>query len=73
MDYRTAEGDGNYEVDIIDTWNMTVTPAKRIPALIPHPTHHGDVVRDGKADAAFGVELPGTPYLAIRVRELSSP
>ncbi len=47
--------DGNYEVDLIDTWNMTVTPAKRIPAHVPHPTRHGDVVRGGKADAAFGV------------------
>jgi hypothetical protein len=62
--------DGNYEVDLIDTWNMTVTPAKRIPALIPHPTRHGDVVRGGKPDAAFGIELPSRPYLALRVRQL---
>jgi hypothetical protein len=57
-----------YQVDIIDTWNMTVTPARQIPALIPHPTRHGDVVRGGKADSAFGVELPGRPYLAIRCK-----
>jgi hypothetical protein len=61
--------DGEYGVDIIDTWNMTVTPAKRIPPIVPHPTRHGAVVRGGKADAVFGVELPGKPYLAIRVRE----
>ncbi len=60
---------GNYEVDVIDTWNMTVSPAKRIAALIPHPTRHGEIVRGGKPDAAFGVELPSKPYLAIRVRE----
>jgi hypothetical protein len=62
--------DGKYEVDIIDTWNMTVTPAKRIAPYVPHPTRHGDIVRGGKADAAFGVELPGKPYLAIRIRTL---
>ena len=62
--------DGNYQVDLIDTWAMTVTPAKRIAALVPHPTRHGEVVRGGKADAAFGVELPSRPYLALRIRAL---
>ncbi|ALN75112.1 DUF5060 domain-containing protein [Aureimonas sp. AU20] len=62
-----TEGD-DYEVDIIDTWNMTVTPARKVEAPIPHPTRHGSIVRGGKADAAFGVELPGQPYLALRVR-----
>ena len=60
--------DGHYDIDIIDTWAMTVTPATKVPAPIPHPTRHGSVVRGGKADAAFGVELPGKPYQAIRVR-----
>lgn len=62
--------DGNYEVDIIDTWNMTVTPAERIPAYVPHPTRHGAVVRGGKADAAFAVKLPSKPRLAVRIRNL---
>ena len=62
--------DGSYEVDLIDTWAMTVTPAKRIEAFVPHPQRHGSVIRGGKADAAFGVELPGKPYLALRVRKL---
>ncbi|WP_037152407.1 DUF5060 domain-containing protein [Rhizobium freirei] len=59
----------DYEVDIIDTWEMTVTPAKKVEAPIPHPTRHGAVVRGGKADAAFGVELPGRPYQALRIRK----
>lgn len=62
--------DGDYEIDLIDTWNMTITPAKRIPALVPHPQRHGSIVRGGKADAAFGIELPGRPYLALRVRKI---
>ncbi|MBY5502410.1 DUF4038 domain-containing protein [Rhizobium leguminosarum] len=62
--------DGNYEIDLIDTWNMTVTPAKRITAHIPHPQRHGNIVRGGKAEAAFGIELPGRPNLALRIRKL---
>jgi len=60
--------DGDYEIDIIDTWNMTIRPGKKVAAPVPHPTRHAEVVRGGKADAAFGVELPGEPYLAVRVR-----
>jgi hypothetical protein len=61
---------GRYAVDLIDTWAMTVEPARQIPALVPHPTRHGQVVRGGAADAAFGVELPGRPRLALRIRKL---
>lgn len=60
--------DGNYQVDLIDTWNMTVEPAKRVPAPENHPIRHGDIIRPREPDAAFAVELPGRPYLAIRVR-----
>jgi hypothetical protein len=62
--------DGRYEVDLIDTWAMTVEPARQIPPLVQHPTRHGTEVRGGRADAAFGVELPGRPYLALRIRKL---
>ncbi|MCX5494411.1 DUF5060 domain-containing protein [Kaistia dalseonensis] len=59
---------GDYEVDIIDTWNMTVTPATIVDAPANHPTRHGAAVRQRRPDAAFAVELPGKPHLAIRVR-----
>ncbi|GES53096.1 hypothetical protein Rhsp01_57090 [Rhizobium sp. NBRC 114257] len=59
----------DYDVDIIDTWEMTITPAKKVEAPVPHPTRHGAIVRGGKADAAFGVELPGKPYQALRIRK----
>ncbi len=62
--------DGRHEVDLIDTWNMTIAPARQVPAFIPHPTRHGTVTRGGVADAAFGVELPGKPRLALRIRKL---
>lgn len=60
--------DGKYQVDLIDTWNMTVEPAKIVPAPQNHPTRHGAVVMQRKPDAAFAVELPGKPHLAIRIR-----
>lgn len=60
--------DGDYEVDLIDTWAMTIAPAERIAPVVPHPTRHGAVVRGGKPDAAFGVRLPGRPHLALRIK-----
>ncbi|KZM49776.1 DUF5060 domain-containing protein [Labrenzia sp. OB1] len=60
--------DGDYEIDIIDGWNMTITPGKKVPAPVPVATRHGAITRGGKPDAAFGVELPGNPYLCVRVR-----
>lgn len=62
--------DGRYQVDLIDTWAMTITSAKQISALIPHPTRHGEVTRGGVADSAFGIELPGKPHLALRIRKM---
>lgn len=58
----------DYDVDLIDTWEMTVTPAKKVEAPVPHPTRHGAIVRGGKPDAAFGVQIPRKPYQALRVR-----
>lgn len=58
----------DYDVDIIDTWEMTITPAEKVAAPIPHPTRHGAIVRGGKPDAAFGVKLPRKPHQALRVR-----
>ncbi len=60
--------DDRYDVDIIDTWNMTVSRAVKIPPFVQHPTRHGQIVRGGKPDAAFGVELPGKPRLALRIK-----
>jgi hypothetical protein len=62
------EEDGDYELHLIDTWEMTIAPLARAPAPRNHPTRHGAVIQGTRADAAFGVELPGRPYLALRVR-----
>ncbi|EJL58572.1 hypothetical protein PMI09_00283 [Rhizobium sp. CF122] len=60
----------DYDVDIIDTWEMTITPAEKVAAPVPHPTRHGAIVRGGKPDAAFGVVIPRKPYQALRVRRM---
>jgi hypothetical protein len=60
--------DGDYDVDLIDTWNMTVEPAKRVEAHFIPPTRHGKITRGGGTDAAFAVELPGRTGLALRIR-----
>jgi hypothetical protein len=59
---------GDWQVDVIDTWEMTVTPAEIVPAPANHPTRHGAEIRPRAPDAAFAVRLPGKPNLAIRVR-----
>jgi hypothetical protein len=63
------KADGDYEVDVIDTWEMTITPAKRVPSpSMPRLRQRGGVLSDGRPRSAFAVEMPGTPYQAIRVR-----
>ena len=63
------EDDGNYEVDVIDAWAMTVTPAERIPVpRLPDLRQRGGEWRNVTPAAAFAVRLPGKPYQAIRVR-----
>jgi hypothetical protein len=59
---------GKYQIDLIDTWAMTVTRIKPVKAPLNHPTRHGDIVRPSTPDAAFAVRLPGRPHLAVRIR-----
>lgn len=46
--------EGRFEVDVIDTWNMTVETL------------------EGTFDAKEPIELPGGPYLAMRIRPLAN-
>ena len=61
--------DREYEVDVIDAWNMTITPAKRIACPVyPRLRQRGGALSEAKPIAAFAVELPARPYQAIRIR-----
>ncbi len=57
---------GDYAIDLIDPWEMTVEsiPVSPPPPLTGLPGSHEE------HPAAFSVDLPGRPYLAIRVRRL---
>ena len=53
--------------DVLDTWNMTVTPVAGV--FILHKTDnyfYGD--KAGRA-----IELPGRPYMAIRIKRVTAP
>jgi hypothetical protein len=57
------------EVDVIDAWNMTIEPARRVPRpSFPKLRQRGGELRDPQPLAAFAVELKPKPYQAIRIR-----
>jgi len=61
--------DAEYDIDLIDTWAMTVTRVQPAPLPAAPPLRGvGGVLHSVEPEAAFGVRLPGKPYLAIRVR-----
>jgi hypothetical protein len=64
--YGLPSEDGEYRVDLIDPWAMEISP---LP-LGPAPETTGLPGSHEERSPAFGVDLPGRPYLAIRVRRL---
>lgn len=61
--------DGEYDIDLIDTWEMTVKPLDKAPLPVSPALRGVDgVVHNREPEAAFGVRLPGKPYMAVRVR-----
>lgn len=62
-----ADPDG-LEIDLIDTWEMTVTPLQ--PAPLPPSValrgRNGTIHQDPQT--GFALRLPGKPYQAIRIR-----
>ena len=68
-DLGLPRDDGDYEIDLIDVWNMTVTPLEKAPKPRVHNQRiSGGAVVSNDSGAAFGVRLPSRPYLALRVR-----
>jgi hypothetical protein len=61
--------DGGYEIDLIDTWEMTITRLEKAPLPASPPLRGGEgKVHNAEPEAAFGVRLPGKPWQAVRVR-----
>jgi hypothetical protein len=50
-----------FHVDIIDTWNMTITPVDQVFTTVQKNMYHWHA----EGDAA--VKLPGKPYMAVRI------
>jgi len=61
--------DREYQVDVVDAWNMTIEPARRVPCPVyPRLRQRGGALTESKPIAAFAVELQPRPYQAIRIR-----
>jgi hypothetical protein len=50
-----------FHVDVVDTWNMTITPVDRVFTLGPLKDSAYPAVGDGK------IALPGTQWMALRI------
>jgi hypothetical protein len=65
--YKGGVRDGlTFQVDVIDTWNMTITP---VPGAFVTKKRDAYVFEDADKKS---VTLPGTPYLAVRIRRIDS-
>lgn len=62
------EEDCECDLDLIDPWNMTITPLEKVEAPGNHPIRHGARFVNPAPEAAFAVRLPSKPYLALRCR-----
>lgn len=61
--------DGDYQIDLIDTWEMTITPLEKAPLPVsPALRGANGEIHNTEPEAAFGVRLPGKPWQAVRVR-----
>lgn len=61
--------DGDYDIDLIDTWEMTVTPLAKAPLpASPALRQRGGAILGHEPEAAFGIQLPGKPFQTVRVR-----
>ncbi len=61
--------DGDYEIDLIDTWNMVIQRIEKsdLPTS-PALRQRGGQIRGAAPAAAFGIRLPGKPFQAVRIR-----
>jgi hypothetical protein len=67
--------DGDYEVDLIDTWDMTISPAK-MNSLSGLPSYSYDAQSAPQqeelrrtTEPSHEIELPGKPRMALRIRK----
>ena len=62
-------GRADYAIDLIDTWDMSVTPIEKAPLPVsPALRQRGGAITGDRPEAAFGIRLPGRPQMAVRVK-----
>lgn len=55
----------NFTVDILDTWNMTVTPVEGVFTIVTDETYRYH------AEGRRRIPLPGLPFIALRIRRVA--
>ena len=58
---------GDYQIDLIDPWEMTISPAK-VKQFSGPPSYSYDM--PGAAAATHEIELPGVSRMAIRILKI---
>ena len=53
-----------FKVEVLDTWNMTVTPVDQVFSIVKHSNYLFHAEGEQK------VELTGRPYMALRIRRV---
>lgn len=61
-----SAGDLKFKVEILDTWNMSVTPVDGVFAL-KKKDNYTFADKDGRS-----IALPGKPYIAIRIKRVEN-
>jgi hypothetical protein len=57
-----------FKVEIVDTWNMTITPVDKIFEVEPVPGNRYKFIDLNKSK----VKLPAKPYLALRIQKVTN-
>ena len=55
----------NFTVEILDTWNMTVTPVEGVFTIVTDETYRYH------AEGRRRIPLPGLPFIALRIRRVA--
>jgi hypothetical protein len=59
-----------YKIDVIDAWNMTITPVDQLAKVPAATTRPSRFASTQPAPPAMRVALPGTPYIALRIQRV---
>jgi hypothetical protein len=64
---REMAAGAQFKADIIDTWNMTITPLNKVFEMIPMPGNRYQFIDKNKSS----IKLPAKPYMALRIYKIA--